>query len=291
MECNVGCRRTDFFDPEQKATIPLLLLYPTDVPPRDEQFGPYELYVASDARAKGSNRTLIVISHGNGGTPWAYRDLAVFLATSGFVVALPEHIGNSRTDNNLDGTAANLQNRPRHITLAIDATFADPSVGNILRPEGVGLIGHSIGGYTALSVAGGQPWTTPRESEGREPYPLKVPSDPRVRALVLLAPATPWFIPTGSLANVRIPVLLRTGEKDQITLGWHADIVKNGVESPGLIDHRNIAGAGHFSFMSKFPPSMTRPDFAPSQDPDGFDRVDIQHSLHSDIRNFLQRVL
>jgi predicted dienelactone hydrolase len=291
MACNVGCRRLECFDVIQNTAVPLVVLYPTDYPQRKEPFGPYELNVAVDAPPAGSNRTLIVVSHGNGGTPWAYRDLAVILVRAGFVVALPDHIGNSRTDNSLEGTAANLQNRPRHLRLTIDAVFADVPFGYSLRRDRVGLIGHSIGGYTALSVAGGQPWTSLRESENGAPYPLKVSPDPRVRALVLLAPATPWFQLEGSLSDVQIPILMRTGGNDEVTPDWHADIVKRGVRHPEWVDHKCIAGAGHFSFMSVFPPSMTRPDFAPSQDPEGFDRADIQPSLHGDIRDFLQRVL
>jgi predicted dienelactone hydrolase len=122
------------------------------------RFGPYTLAVAQDAPPVGEQLPLVILSHGNGGTPWAYRDLAKHLARSNFVVALPEHLGNSRNDNSLAHTAANLENRPRHLTLSIDAVFDDAVMKAHLAPARVGVIGHSIGGYTALALAGGQPW-------------------------------------------------------------------------------------------------------------------------------------
>ena len=109
-----------------------------------------------DAPVDGERLPLVMLSHGNSGTPWAYRGLASHLARSGFAVGLVEHPGNSRNDNSLAGTAANLENRPRHVSLAIDAAFADPSVGGRLVPDRVAVIGHSIGAYTALAARGRQ---------------------------------------------------------------------------------------------------------------------------------------
>jgi pimeloyl-ACP methyl ester carboxylesterase len=57
---------------------------------------------------------------------------------------------------------------------------------------------------------------------------------------------------------VRLPILLRTGEKDEITPIEHAHKIINGVADPALVEHQDIPGAGHFAFMSKFPPEMTR---------------------------------
>lgn len=286
-----GCRLLDVNDATQGAVIPVALLYPAEAPETTAHFGPYSLDVARDAPPAAGAWPLVVISHGNSGTPWAYRQIAKHLALAGFVVALPAHTGNTRLDNTLAGTTANLENRPRHIALSIDAALADPVVkAHVAANDGVAVIGHSIGGYTALAAAGGQPWTGPYESKGAEPRPVRVTHDARIRSLVLLNPATFWFV-RDSLKTLRLPILMRTGEKDELAPAEHARNVIDGVGDPALVEHKEIAGAGHFSFMSKFPPEMTRPGFKPSQDPEGFDRDAIQPALFADITEFLQRTL
>ena len=270
--------------------IPLAVLFPAEGNERTERFGPYEIEVAMDEAPIGQNLPVVVISHGNSSTPWVFRDLAKHLAMQGFAVALPEHPGNNRRDNSLAGTVANLENRPRHISAVIDAVVSDPVLSGHIAPGKVGLIGHSIGAYTVLAVAGGQPWSAPHENEDGKPHPVHVVPDKRVWSLVLLNPATFWFVPE-TLKEVKIPILILSGEKDQITLPKLAQTVIDGVSDSALVQHKMIPGAGHFSFLSKFPPQMIRPGFPPSQDPAGFNREDFQPSLFADISAFFEGTL
>ncbi|RZT10750.1 Predicted dienelactone hydrolase [Duganella sp. CF402] len=299
LASSCGCRLVNINDKVQGAVVPTAFLYPARGAEKPEQFGPYSLEVALDAPPADGAWPLVVISHGNSGTPWAYRQLAKHLALAGFVVALPAHTGNTRLDNSLAGTAANLANRPRHLTLAIDAALADAALGAHIAADAAGprvaVIGHSIGGYTALAAAGGLAWSGPHERKdakdgAAEPAPVPVTPDARIRSLVLLNPATFWFI-DGSLKPVRLPILLRTGEKDELTPIEHAHNIIEGVANPALVEHKDIPGAGHFAFMSKFPPEMTRPGFKPSQDPEGFDRESIQPEFFADVTAFLRRTL
>lgn len=292
MNLSCGCRVSKVHDAVQGADIPLAVLYPALGEEHTEHFGPYSLDVVSNAAPAVGTYPLVVISHGHSGTPWAYRQLAKHLALSGFIVALPAHTGNTRTDNSLAGTAANLANRPRHITLTIDAVLADATLAPHVSRNGVAVIGHSIGGYTALAAAGGLPWTGPyeRKNSNALPEPVPVTPDARIRSLVLLNPATFWFI-AGSLRPVQVPILIRTGEKDDVTPIEHAHKIMEGVAEPSLVEHEDIPGGGHFAFMSKFPPEMTRPNFKPSQDPEGFDRESIQPALFADVTAFLRRTL
>lgn len=292
MRVSCGCKLSKVHDAIQGADVPLALLYPAVGEEKTEHFGPYSLEVASDAPPADGVYPLVVISHGHSGTPWAYRQLAKHLALAGFVVALPAHTGNTRLDNTLAGTAANLANRPRHITLSIDAALADAALAPHIARNGVAVIGHSIGGYTALAAAGGIAWSGPYERKDSNALPEQVPTkpDPRIKSLVLLNPATFWFI-AGSLRPVDLPILLRTGEKDETTPIEHAHKIIEGVAQPALVEHKDVPGAGHFAFMSKFPPEMTRPNFKPSQDPEGFDREAIQPEFFADVTAFLHRTL
>jgi fermentation-respiration switch protein FrsA (DUF1100 family) len=105
-----------------------------------------------------------------------------------------------------------------------------------------------------------------------------------------LNPATFWFIPD-SLKEVRVPILILTGEKDRIAPPAHAQTIIEGVSDPGSVRHKVIPGAGHFAFMSKFPSQMVRPDFPPSQDPPGFDREEFQPTLFGYVRDFFKETL
>jgi predicted dienelactone hydrolase len=287
-DVTVGCRALEVVDAVQGARVPLWVLYPARAPELLEQFGPYPLAVATGAPVEGEGLPLVVISHGNNGSPWTYRGMAAHLARAGFVVALLEHPGNSRSDGSLAGTAANLENRPRHVRLVLDAVFADEHLGKRLSPAGAGVIGHSIGAYTALAVAGGRPSALPHEVPDGQARAVPVVRDDRVRALVLLAPASVWFMADGALAGVDVPILMRTGELDQHVPAMHTGFILRGVPDPRRIDHRVVPGAGHFSFQSPFPPAMTRPDFPPSQDPAGFDRLAFQPVLYAEIETFLR---
>jgi predicted dienelactone hydrolase len=291
----VGCRalEVDEADATSAAGIPVRLLYPTDphhAPPQLEPFGPFALSLAMDAPPLGRALRLVVLSHGTGSTPWMHRNLASHLARSGFVVALLQHPGNHRGDDSLSGTAANLVNRPRHVRLVIDHVLGDKGLGGHVSQGGVSLIGHSLGGYTALAVAGGKPssfaWETPDGNSG----PFEVEHDARVRALVLLAPATPWFGAEGALADVRAPILMRTGEKDTITGPRHAQIVERGLRDRGLLEHEVVPNAGHFAFVSPYPDAMKSAAIPPSQDPEGFDRAAYEPVLFRDIVTFLRGV-
>jgi predicted dienelactone hydrolase len=291
---NVGFRTLEVNDPVQGGRIAAWLLYPTSAAEREEAFGPYSLAVARDAQADGQPLGVVAISHGKTGSPWTYRDLAASLVRAGFVVALFEHPGDCRSDDSLTGTAATLANRPRHVRLVLDALFADAELAayvSAAASAGVGVIGHSIGGYTALALAGGRPTCFAHESPDGQPHPVPVERDPRVRALVLLAPATPWLMAEGALADVTAPILMLTGERDVHADPLHAEIVLRGVPDRARVDHRVVPNAGHFAFQSPFPPAMTRPDFPPSQDPPGFDRAAYQPSLQADVLAFLRAAL
>jgi predicted dienelactone hydrolase len=172
--------------------------------------------------------------------------------------------------------------------------LGDAHFGGRLSPTEtaqVGVIGHSIGAYTALAVAGGHPSAFPHEVPDGQARAVNVVRDPRVRALVLLAPASVWFMAEGALGDVDVPILMRTGALDSLAPAIHLQVIMRGIRSSERIDHRVVPGAGHFSFQSPFPPAMVKPEFPPSQDPPGFDRPAYQTVLNAEIEGFLRTSL
>jgi len=285
-----GLRNVEVPDPLTAGSIPLLILYPTDAAEQAETLGPYTLSAARNAPVAAGAFPLVVISHGTGGSPLVYRTLAAHLARNGFVVSLPEHPRNNRNNNELAGTAAILANRPRHLRLVADWAFLDGALAATLQPGTFSIIGHSLGGYTALAAAGGAPTAFPHETPDRTSRPIEVVPDPRVNALVLLAPASPWFMAPGALSAVRVPILMITAEKDPHTPPEHGQIIRDGLPSQTPLVHSVVPNAGHFSFLSPFPQAMIAPSFPPSQDPPGFDREQFHHHLNAEILAFLARV-
>ncbi len=286
-QLHVGYRSFTATDAAQGADIPVRVLYPTHSVAQSCAFGSYVLDVAIDAPVAGDRLPLIAVSHGTGGSCWGYRGLAAVLARAGFAVALLEHPGNRRTDNALADTPANLANRPRHVRLAIDAALGDSLIGPHLAPDFAIVIGHSLGGYTAVAAAGGRPLALPNQTPDGVAHPIAVQADPRVRAIVLLAPALPWFMAPGAHADVRVQLLVRAGERDDIMPPFYIETILRGLPSNARLDYRVVPNAGHFAFLAPFPPALSSPRFPPSQDPPGFDRVAYQDELAREVLAFV----
>ncbi len=265
------------------ARLPALFMYPSNSPETEQHLGPYTLDVAMDSDCARGKFPLIVISHGSGGSHLAYRTLAAHLARNGYVVICPEHPGNNRNDNSLAGTERNLTERPRHLQLATDFMLHDSVFAEHLLSDRVGVIGHSMGGYTALTIAGGHPSAFAHEAESGESTLLETVTDSRIKAMVLLAPASAWFIAAGALRNVHIPILMMTAERDEYTPEFHAEIVKKGLPQSTPVTHRIVPNAGHFAFVSPFPAAMASRSFPPSQDPEGFDRTAFHQQINAEI--------
>ncbi len=284
MDKYVGSRNITVVDKVKGIRFPLFLMYPTPVPSKKINLGPFSIKATPDAPVGNSQYPLVIISHGTGGNHLGYLTIAQYLAEQGYIVAMPEHYGNNRNNNDLEGTIENLINRPRHICLVIDVVSLDPQLKDHVQKNNTAVIGHSMGGYTALAVAGGSPWSESREK-------IEVNSDSRVKAIVLLAPATLWYTPDNSLANVKIPILMLIAEHDPYAPKIHADIVIKQVADASQLSFRVVKNAGHFSFLSPFPPSMVHPGFLPSTDPEGFDRKAFHRILNQDLLTFLNSAL
>jgi predicted dienelactone hydrolase len=275
-----GSRQIRVEDEAKGLSFPVLVLYPTEVPSAPTMFGPYTFDVSPDAPVVEGRFPLVVVSHGNGGSHLLYRTITIHLARNGYVVAHLEHPGNNRNDNSLEGTYENLVRRPRHVRLTIDAVSQDAGLGAHVQADNVAVMGHSMGGYAALAIAGGIPWSKNGER-------VEVTPDPRVRALVLLAPGTAFFYPEDSLRNVTVPILMLTAEHDPVTPRWQAELLLDRVPDRGQVTWNEIENAGHFSFLSPFPPHMRNPGFLPSTDPAGFDREKLHERLPGEVLDFL----
>jgi predicted dienelactone hydrolase len=291
MSASAGCRLVEVADGAvPTGGFPALVMYPAAGPEHTVAFPPYTAEVAMDAAVAPGPHHLVLISHGTGSWHLVHRALGAHLARNGFVVAMPVHPGDNREDDSAVGTPDNLGERPRHLRVLADRLAADDLLGRQLSGR-VAAIGHSMGGGTVLALAGGRPATLPHEEPDGVAHPVAVEPDPRIGALVLLAPATAAFRQEGALGGVRVPVLMLTGERDEVTTGVHAQIVATGLPARAPLEHHVIAGAGHNSFLSPYPAEMTGPQYPASLDPEGFDRRAFHDWMAGEILGFLRRVL
>jgi predicted dienelactone hydrolase len=149
---------------------------------------------------------LLVFSHGNGGIRFQSFFLMEHLASHGFVVAAPDHAGNTALDILIPGTPFETRDRPLDVSLVItrmlerNAAPGDAFEGRV-DPDRIGVAGHSFGGFTTIAMGAGFE---------------DVPPDPRVQALMPMSPVSTAFS-QAAIANIGVPVLLVGGTADTTT--------------------------------------------------------------------------
>lgn len=265
-------------------SFPVLVQYPTLLAPQGAQVGPYQFEATHEAAIAEGRFPICLISHGGGGSHLLYRTIATHLARNGYIVASLEHPGDNRNDRSLCNTDLAAERRPGQVSSALDAVLTNPFFQASTDASRICVIGHSMGGYTALALLGGQPWS-------RTGVPLKVKSDQRFTTAVLLAPATDWFLAPGALAAVSAPMLVMTGEHDEFTPTAKIARALAGLPTSTPFVLHEVQDAGHYAFLSPFPPTMRSPDFPPALDPVGFDRDAFHLRLPNQILAFLANAL
>ncbi|MFD3871731.1 alpha/beta hydrolase family protein [Streptomyces sp. NPDC058623] len=198
----------------------------------------------------------MLFATGAGGDPERYRPLLEDLAADGCQVIAPHFERFAAREP----TTAELLARPAGLIEALHRWASDDA--------DVVVVGHSIGGWAGLCLAG----ATPR---GRDGGPLDVPREPRVGRLVLYAPAAGWFAAPDALDGVTAPMLVFAGETDTITPVEQAVRLTG---APTRVDLRVVPGAGHFSFMHAPPPGTVENE--------GFDQARFLTDLAQATREF-----
>lgn len=212
---------------------------------------PVDIYLPTTTKP----RPVIVISHGLGSDRTSFAYLAEFLASHGFVVAVPEHPGsNAQQLDALLGGIANEVTEPREfVDRPLDVKYildrleflsaSDSEYRGRFNMEQVGVIGQSFGGYTALALAGAQINFPQLQKDcpvdqntlnvslllqcqalGLPAFDYKL-SDPRIKAAVAINPVDSSVYGQEGLSKINIPVMIVAGTADTVAPAYPEQII------------------------------------------------------------------
>lgn len=111
--------------------------------------------VIPNATPVEGQKPLLVLSHGMFGNARNQAWLAEAMTRQGYLVAAIDHPGTSTFQRDPDHRRE-LWERPRDISRTIDYVIASSEFGAMVDPDRIYMAGHSLGGFTALALAGGR---------------------------------------------------------------------------------------------------------------------------------------
>jgi len=270
-------------------TLPVEVWYPAEVDPSAPVAG-YALELGAlvlaeldsplgavrDAPAdrRGAPHPVVVFSHGYGGMRIQSLYLTEHLATHGFVVAAPDHIGNTFTSMTAPSEALSdfeiARLRPidvsRTLDLLLERSATWPGLLAFMADESrVGVAGHSFGGFTAFRIAGASiDVAAAAEACEADPDhffcgdwdPLAMPPSGRDERFLAALPQAPGgadiFGPPGEpggFAEVAIPTMIQAGTIDYST-PFDREAAEPFAALPGEAYLLAIDGGGHFTFSN-----------------------------------------
>lgn len=276
---HVGESTIAFFDNSRNRPITAEFWYPTE----ESDYGnqrvtelPFILEsTIRDARCRKQKHPLVILSHGTGGNRFALAWLAIALAQKGYIVAAPDHWGNT-FDNKIPECFVNYWDRPRDISFLLSHIMTEKTFSRYIDYEKIGSIGFSFGGYTVLALAGAEVdlailKNKTRTEQGKKEFfipelgdlrelidNLTIDNtqaldleDNRIKVFIALAPSLGLgFESSVQTKNINAPVLIVGAENDQITpvctnaRNYHTLIPSSQyVELPGK--------AGHYVFLNE----------------------------------------
>ena len=217
----------------------------------------YRAWLPKDFESRHHDVPLILFSHGFGGCAQQSHTLTQALADAGYAVLAPNHRdeGCERYLGNLAaalGAGGLHPEKPftqpaawdetteinRHDDMQALLAFAlsHAPYKDAIDPDRVAAMGHSLGGYTVLGLAGG--WDVWR--------------DPRIRCVLALSPFMSPYVVHHRMGDIAVPVMYQTGTRD---IGIAPVLLNKG----GYAETRapkylvELRGAGHFAWTELNP--------------------------------------
>lgn len=205
-----------------------------------------DVTVWSDAAVASKRQPVLLFSHGFRGCATQSRFLMEAFARAGYLVFAPNHrdascLGAGRPDRTGASfrspdawTDAVFRDRADDLRQLRDAIALDARFASRIDLSRIGLVGHSLGGYTVLGMAGAWPaW----KLDG-------------VRAVLALSPYSQPFVVQRTLGGLSVPVMYQGGTRD---VGVTPAIHKTSgayEQSPAPKYFVDFEGASHFAWTN-----------------------------------------
>ncbi len=277
---DVGVRDFPAPSTERGIDLDVTVWYPAQPGREPVNLGDSKLFVGTsamhDAPISGGKFPLILLSHGAGlaGNPQALSWIATPLARQGFIVAAPTHPGNTGPNKSAAETMK-LWLRPADLTATLDAIRKDALFGDHLEQGKVGVLGLSMGGNTALAIAGAR--VDPKllatycdtdrlnaslcqwiRQSGVDLHAMDLQpagrdnSDQRIRFAMAIDPAPVDVFDTKSFAGIRIPVaIVNLGRPGKIPATTDASGIARAIAKAS---YATIEDASHYSMFGACKP-------------------------------------
>ena len=299
----------------------IAIWYPTTETGSPEKVGDnsafYGTSVLRDAAPEMGEHPLLLLSHGYGGNWRNLNWLATEMVAQGYIVAAVDHPGTT-TFNKRPQDARELWRRPQDLQRAMVKIITAPSLAGKVDVQRIAAVGHSLGGWTVLELAGARFDAARFQNDCRVNARLSAcklihtlgiddaadrlaanEGDPAIKAVVSLDLGLARGFTPESLSQIAVPVLIMMAQADSDELparlesGYLAEYIPVAVRRVVSVE-----GATHFSFMQQCKPGAMAliAEKEPGeeivcQDGGTWSRATIHHQLVRDISAFLNQAL
>jgi TonB family protein len=225
---------------------------------------------------------LVVLSHGTGASAMMMAWLGTALASHGYIAVAVNHPGNNSLEPYTTEGFLLWWERAKDLSAVIDGMLADATFGGRIDSKRIGAAGFSLGGFTAIEIAGGvglpslyADFCKSPRADGMCVPPLESPDlgkkgddlaatdkdfqaslreaenshrDPRIRAAFAIAPALGPAFSEKSLEAISIPVEIVAGADDSVVpVSSSAEFFAGHIPGAKLT---LLPGVGHYTFLA-----------------------------------------
>lgn len=272
----IGVQQRPWQDPTRDRTLLTTLMYPTEAEPDQmlaDNIAFYGFKARVDARVKSGQWPLYLLLHGTSGN-WKNQSwLATRLVQQGAIVVIANHPGYTTGD----AEPAHLirpWHQPLDTSFILDRLLSGP-FSEVIDPAKITVIGHSLGGYSALALAGVRfnmrayqafcqqhndkscQYFAPAFSGLTADDDAVIAADYRDQRVSHAVAITPGFVPArvkSSLNDLSASILVLGAEWDHhVPASTQIEPYVRDQTASG-IHYQLISGAGHFSFLQACKP-------------------------------------